>query len=223
MAVLSEAADFETLNTADGMFVVDREQVIVHWNDSAERILGFSRDQVIGRRCYEVLAGRERQNRPYCRRDCPVISKARRGRVSENYDLCCVTADGQARWLNIGILIPNKGPMKGCAVHLFRDVTERRKVEEFARRAARVLRELRLSAGDEAIDADPSPTPTPSLSRRENEVLRLLATGMKTKQIAEALGIRPLTARNHISRLLNKLGAESRLEAILYASQRGII
>ncbi len=223
MAAINEAVDFETLNTADGMIVVNGEQKILQWNDSAERILGFSRGEVIGRRCYEVLNGRERQNRPYCRKDCPVISKARRGRVSENYDLCCVTADGQARWLNIGILIPGKGPMKGYAVHLFRDVTERRKVEEFARKAARALRDLRISAGDEAIDAEPSPTPTPSLSRRENEVLRLLATGMKTRQIAEALGIRPLTARNHISRLLNKLGAESRLEAILYASQRGII
>lgn len=82
---------------------------------------------------------------------------------------------------------------------------------------------LSQANGEEGLEADPSSTPVPQLSRRELEVLRLLACGTKTAQIAESLGISPITARNHITNLLSKLGAENRLQAVLYASQRRLI
>jgi DNA-binding NarL/FixJ family response regulator len=63
----------------------------------------------------------------------------------------------------------------------------------------------------------------PRLSKRELEVLRLLAAGLSTQEIAETLTIRPLTARNHVSRLLTKLGVENRLQAVVYASRHRII
>ncbi len=63
----------------------------------------------------------------------------------------------------------------------------------------------------------------PKLSRREMQVLRILASGMGTRQIAEALSLRPFTVRNHISRLITKLGVENRLQAVVYASQHHLI
>ena len=76
---------------------------------------------------------------------------------------------------------------------------------------------------DGETPVEPSPPPPPKLSRREMEALRLLAAGMRTQQIAEVLGIQPVTARNHITRLLNKLGVENRLQAVVYASECRLI
>jgi len=53
------------------------------------------------------------------------------------------------------------------------------------------------------------------LSRREMEVLRLLALGLGTLDIAISLFISPVTVRNHVESILRKLGVHSRLDAIL--------
>jgi DNA-binding CsgD family transcriptional regulator len=42
-------------------------------------------------------------------------------------------------------------------------------------------------------------------------VLRLLAQGITTQQIADTLAIQPMTASNHITQLLSKLGVDNRL------------
>lgn len=213
---------FAEVEAADGLFIVDRDQRIVFWGSSAEKILGLSASSAVGRRCFEVIAGREGPSGRYCRRNCPVISNARKGRASPGYDLGCVTAGGEAKWLNFTILVPTTGELRSHAIHLFRDVTRRRKLEEFARGTTRALRRLETEAGNGAA-ADLDPAPIPSLSRREGQVLRLLAAGCGTGEIATALGVRPVTARNHISRLLNKLGTQNRLQAVVYASRRGLI
>ena len=61
------------------------------------------------------------------------------------------------------------------------------------------------------------------LSRRELEVLRLLADGRTTAEIAAALTVSPFTARNHISSIQRKLGARNRVETVLLAAARGLI
>jgi DNA-binding NarL/FixJ family response regulator len=61
-----------------------------------------------------------------------------------------------------------------------------------------------------------------SLSTRELEVLRLLARGLDNNQIAAALSISPRTAKNHVSRILSKLGVHNRIQAAIYAVKRGL-
>ena len=60
------------------------------------------------------------------------------------------------------------------------------------------------------------------LTRRERQVLAMLARGADNRAIAEALAISPDTARTHIQNLLGKLGLHSRLEAAAFAVQRGL-
>lgn len=60
------------------------------------------------------------------------------------------------------------------------------------------------------------------LTRREREVLSLLADGADNDSIAQALIISPQTARTHIQKLLSKLGVHSRLEAAAFVLQNGI-
>jgi ATP/maltotriose-dependent transcriptional regulator MalT len=57
------------------------------------------------------------------------------------------------------------------------------------------------------------------LSRRETEVLRLLADGLSNRAIAERLFISPKTAEHHVSRVYAKLGVSSRAEAAAYAAR----
>jgi DNA-binding NarL/FixJ family response regulator len=61
------------------------------------------------------------------------------------------------------------------------------------------------------------------LTPREVEILTLSAAGMANKEIAEKLGVRLNTIRNHVQKILGKLGAHSRLEAVAIAVREGIL
>ncbi|WP_279633170.1 helix-turn-helix transcriptional regulator [Nocardioides euryhalodurans] len=67
----------------------------------------------------------------------------------------------------------------------------------------------------------PPPPETPGLSGREREVLELVAEGLTNRQIAERLFISPVTARNHVSRILTKLGLENRTQAATWLARQG--
>jgi HD-GYP domain-containing protein (c-di-GMP phosphodiesterase class II) len=61
------------------------------------------------------------------------------------------------------------------------------------------------------------------LTAREIDVLRLLARGLSSKQIARELVISPKTARNHIEHIYVKIGASSRVTASLFAMDHGLL
>ena len=61
------------------------------------------------------------------------------------------------------------------------------------------------------------------LTAREVEVLRLLARGLSTKQIAERLTVSPKTASNHIEHIYGKINANNRVAASLFAVQHGLL
>ncbi|HWL91143.1 MAG TPA: response regulator transcription factor [Actinomycetota bacterium] len=61
------------------------------------------------------------------------------------------------------------------------------------------------------------------LTRREREVLALLADGADNDSIARRLVISPQTARTHIQNILTKLSVHSRLEAAAFVTQNGIL
>ena len=60
------------------------------------------------------------------------------------------------------------------------------------------------------------------LSEREREVLALVAQGYTNREIAEKLVLSEHTARNHISRIFEKLGLSRRSEAAAYAARMGL-
>ena len=61
------------------------------------------------------------------------------------------------------------------------------------------------------------------LTARETEVLRLLAEGLSNQAIAEELGIRLATVRNHVQSVIGKLQAHSKLEAVMLATKSGLL
>jgi len=70
--------------------------------------------------------------------------------------------------------------------------------------------------------ADDLPPMLP-LTLREEEVLRLMAEGLRNKEIAARLGISERTATFHVGNVLSKLGADGRVEAIRLARRRRLI
>jgi DNA-binding CsgD family transcriptional regulator len=61
------------------------------------------------------------------------------------------------------------------------------------------------------------------LSPRELEVLRQLAAGRSNREIAAALFVAPGTVKAHLNHIFRKLGAASRLQAVVYAREAGLV
>jgi HD-GYP domain-containing protein (c-di-GMP phosphodiesterase class II) len=61
------------------------------------------------------------------------------------------------------------------------------------------------------------------LTRREIDVLALLARGMSSREIAAQLVVSPKTVRNHVEHIYTKIGATNRAGASLYAVQHGLL
>jgi len=73
------------------------------------------------------------------------------------------------------------------------------------------------------LTSEPAPAHAPHLTGREQEVLHLLAEGRSNRAIARQLGLSEATVKGHVSRLLDKLNASSRLEAVVRATDTGLI
>jgi two-component system response regulator DevR len=86
---------------------------------------------------------------------------------------------------------------------------------------ARGLRELAQGKSGPSLSGPDTP-PGSELSERELEVVGLIAEGKTNKEIAEALIIAEKTARNHVSRILTKLGLTRRSQAAAWAIRAGL-
>jgi PAS domain S-box-containing protein len=192
----------------DGAFVIGADGRIALWNRAAERMLGYPAREVLGRPCCDLFVGMDGSGNRLCYRGCHVMSLVKLGEPVQSFDMRTRTRNGRAVWLNISILSIAGHPDGGCTIHLFRDVT--------------ATREL-LTLVHERL-AGPAPgtapgSPGAALSRRELEVLRLMAEGASTSVAAERLHVSRATIRNHVQNILGKLGVHSRLEAVAFATK----
>ncbi|WP_329369613.1 response regulator transcription factor [Streptomyces sp. NBC_00669] len=87
-----------------------------------------------------------------------------------------------------------------------------------ARLIARVLR-----LPDRPLPSAPGPALLACLSDREREVLTLVARGLNNNEVGEALGLSPLTAKTHVSRIMGKLGARDRAQLVISAYESGLV
>lgn len=212
-------AEDTTLNQAldqagDGAFVIDRDGRICRWNRAAEKILGYPAREVIGRACCDVLGGYDEHDNRLCHAGCHVRTLLGMGESVQNFDMRTRTRTGQPLWLNISVLrLPANGRSGGHIVYLFREVTA-------ARETMRLVHErLAAAAGHQETAAQTLQT----LTRREIEILRLLASGLGTGDIVDRLHVSRATVKNHVQSILAKLGVHSRLEAVAYANRHRML
>jgi DNA-binding NarL/FixJ family response regulator len=89
--------------------------------------------------------------------------------------------------------------------------------------AARGESPLDPKAAAELLSARITPTPTDALSRRETEVLVLVAGGLANKQIGRRLGISEKTVKGHLTRIFQAIGVADRTQAALWAERNGML
>jgi PAS domain S-box-containing protein len=197
--------------TADGAFAIDAEGRIVLWNRAAESMLGYTVHEAVGRRCCDLLMGDDENGNRLCCRGCHVVGLVKMRTPVHSFDMRTRTKTGSAIWVNVSTLRFSRDGAGDGTVHLLRDVTETREI-------LALIRE-RLAIPAALVPAAPDGT----LTRRELEILHIIATGVNTKDAAERLHVSPATIRNHVQNILGKLGAHSRLEAVAYATRNRLI
>jgi len=197
---------------------------IVFWNRAAERLLGRPGTQVMGRRCYDVMGGRDVHGNRFCHEACSVVSMTRRGEPVHAFEIVVGSAP-QERTLNVTVLkAPAARSETLTLVHILQPVdAEARLVRALERLGARrSLAGAKPDALEASVAAGPVALPkAPPLTDREKEILQWVSAGLQNKEIAHQLGISLATVRNHIHNILEKLDVHSKLEAVSLAFRQG--
>ncbi len=197
------AALFE--GSTDAVYAVDAGQRVVFMNRVAEQAFGLTSAEAVGQHCFRLVAGMDYDGNCTCRAECATIRAARASLPVADYDVLVHPLVGRRRWVSMGIVVARvAGFEEPVAVHMARDLTSRREL----------LPEEAVAGAGEAAHG---------LTPREIEVVRMLAGGSPVRQIAQELVVTPATVRNHIENLMGKLGAHSRLQAVLRAAKIGIL
>jgi NarL family two-component system response regulator LiaR len=110
----------------------------------------------------------------------------------------------------------------GAVGYLLKD-TNARALCQAVKAAAAGQVQLSPQVAERLMREVPAPESPEMLTRRETEVLRLLARGRSNKEIAVDLSIAEKTVKTHVSNILGKLGVSSRTQAALYAIRIGLV
>jgi DNA-binding NarL/FixJ family response regulator len=89
--------------------------------------------------------------------------------------------------------------------------------------ALRVLRHFRASPVPDAARAPEADATPIKLTDREADVLRLIAKGYRSPEVAPLLGLTPSTVSSYVRDIYRKLGISSRAEATMEAARRGLV
>ncbi|HSN68123.1 MAG TPA: LuxR C-terminal-related transcriptional regulator [Thermoanaerobaculia bacterium] len=205
----------------EAAFALDRADRIIFWNDACARLLGFPADQVMGRFCYDVLGGRDGHGNVHCYRNCPVMHQVRTTRHDVNdFPLSLETAFGERDSFAVSIVtVPAERPHLTTIIHV---------LQPLARRGGTIGTEVVRSAGEvkaklRVVRPGSAPSSRAELTRREKEILHCMAQGMTTARIAASLCISPITVRNHVQKILDKLDVHTKFAAVAHAYQSGLI
>jgi len=86
--------------------------------------------------------------------------------------------------------------------------------------AGRLLKEIQTGATKRS--SSPAPPEGPPVTRRELEILQLVAEGLSNKEIGKRLSITEGTVKNHVHNALEKLGMDNRIQAAAYIVRQGL-
>jgi PAS domain S-box-containing protein len=205
--------DAALARSGDGGFATGPHGRILAWNRAAERICGFSAREVIGKGCCDVFCGYDDAGNRLCYPGCHIQSLVQMAEPVSSYDMRVRTKAGTPVWVNVSVLpLSLDGASAPVTLHLFRDVTATKELLS--------LVQARQAGGHNGASNGAA---APSLTRRELEILRLLADGLDTAAAAERLHVSRATVRNHVQNIFAKLGVHSRLGAVAYATKHRLL
>ena len=213
---------FEALvHSPDPVFATDRRLSVIFWNESCERLFGFTEDEILGRSCATAFAGADVFGNRYCSENCPVVDIAARGETIRHFGLRLRAKDGRTIATDVSILhLAVRPPDHFVLAHILKPAQPSAALlpSESAEPERQAPPRPMLLAVRESPDARAR-----RLTAREVEVLGMLAAGRSTPEIGGRLHISTLTARNHVQNILEKLEVHSKAEAVAFAFQQRIV
>lgn len=186
------------------VWVTSPDRRISYINDLGCALLGVKPRAALGRPCHEVVCGHLGGGGNYCEQNCPAISAALTGAAIEPVRVQ-VGAPPHGHWVRLVVIATGASYGDFQLVHCALDDERAERVEAYLGRV--VLRA-------HPADLHGSPLLGAGLTRREFEVLHLLAEDETLQGIALRLRISYATVRNHVQHLLGKLGLHSIMEAV---------
>ena len=214
----------------EAVYVVNDGQRIVCWNAGAKKLLGYSEAEVLNQLCYQIIGGRV-CGKSWCRAGCAVQRTAKRGVLLQHIDMQARARSGDGVWLSTSVFTLER-KARQFTIHLLRDMTRDEQTREALANFLDTLRAYGVSTGNEKNCVRPElpsriqPPSQPSVSqltRREIQVLELLAEGLSARDVAERLGISLFTVRRHIETILLKTGVHTQAQAVTYAYRNGLL
>lgn len=197
-------------SAADGVCAIMSDGRMTLWNPAAERITGYMAAEVLGRRCCDVFAACDSGGEPLCSSNCRLLTLIKSGGPIETFDLQIGSKGGRLIWLNMStVVLPVADAQGPRVIRMFRDVTAVKDVLALIRH-----RLAGIPAKEDVLGR---------LTRREAEVLQLMASGATNRALAERLHVSPATIRNHTHNIFEKLGVPNRLAAVSLALSQFLI
>jgi len=197
-----------------------RDGCFLDVNESFLKLLGYGREEVVGRStgALELFVDADKREL--------TLKHLRRGEASPLAELRLRTKSGEVcHVLAASRAITLEGAL--CSLGSFVDITERKRTEEDLMRALQAvmqdtawlsrsvmekLAQIKSKGGAEVAE----------LTRRERQVLELIATGRQNDAIARELDLSAQTVRNYVATIYSKIGVGSRAEAVVWARERGL-
>jgi PAS domain S-box-containing protein len=209
-------------STAVAAFSSDQSGHITVWNQAAEALLGHEAKRVIGKRCFKVIFGRDLFGNRFCNESCAVRKMRRHREPIHPYQFQVKHRSGKMLKVKCSVIIaPSGNARRHNFVHLLEllDPAAEIGLDELARRCGAMPGSPSAAGKGKAV----SEKKVRSLTPREMEVLRLVASGTSIQDIADALNIQASTVSNHVQHVLDKLGAHTKLQAVYVAQRRGLL
>ena len=207
--------------SGEAVMAIDYSDRIILWNKEAERVFGRPARAVLGKTCHEIMGGRDIHGNLYCYRACPVAHQARdmSAEPVHSFPLEVKTGSGKTKHVSVTLFaVPNTRPSLSTIVHVFREIEKKS--------ASPLVEQLATEAEPPTAPRFPlggQETASVTLTSREKEILRCLAEGLATPDIARRLAISRVTVRNHVQNVLQKLDVHNKLAAVAFAHQHGLV
>ena len=207
-----------TLDTP--VWVTDPDGNISYVNGRAEALLGRPAAECVGVPCHQVVGAEDATGCAFCGPRCLLTDLADDRQPLPPVELRLWRSDGSSTWVHVlPIAVRGPGGEGPWLVHCALNTDRAHRFEDYLARVA-----LRTSSREPERDRTHGVgrvdrvdrTPRHTLTKREVEILRLLAEDSHVRDIAASLHISHTTVRNHVQHILKKLGVHSIAEAVAY-------
>jgi len=197
----------------DAIITIDDESRIIEFNPAAEAMFGYAAAEAIRKRLDGLIVPPllRTKHRHGMERYLPTGKGQALGKRME---LTGMREDGTEFPVELAIVPIVMGKTTIFTGHV-RDLTERKRAEEELQQAREEL--------ESRVEQRLGVQGAYGLTFRELTVLHLLSSGRADKEIAATLGISAQTVNKHVQRILHKIDASSRTEAVVRAIKEGVV